>query len=75
MVRNTYKLTDAEVNAIVGALEVASEIYKGHASAFTKDEPPNFLRLKEQFERQARDADQLRELLADYPEVLVSYDD
>lgn len=75
MVRDKYKLTDAEVNAIVGALEVASEIYKGHARAFTKDEPPNCLRLKEQFERQARDADQIRELLADYPEVLVSFND
>lgn len=75
MVRNLYKLTDAEVNTLVGALEIASEIYKGHASAFTRDEPPNLLRMKEQFERQAKAADQLRELLADYPEVHVSYDD
>lgn len=61
----TYDLTEDKRNTIDNALMVAAECFRENAKVLVaEDHPEKFVRLAEQFTRQAEAADQLREELA-----------
>ncbi len=55
----TITISENDITALRGALEVAREKYTANAKELREMQAPGYVRLAEQFDRQAHDADKL----------------